>query len=533
MISLGQNLNAAQIEALNDACPLWRTGDYTVRFGWRGIILKGRQMGITTVFLAVWLINVCSRADINAVFIADDDTNSTVAFERVRLMWENLPDEKRPPKRYSNRAELMFSDNRSTFRILTAGSGTPGRSRTVHLLHGSETAFWNNAGTTSSGLFQSVPQPDLGGTILLESTANGTGDLNEETGEYSGGKGAFFAVSYRHAKEERSGFQAVFLPWFLMEEYQAEPVPGTRWTRDEDGREGAPPELARLFRRYGNEEDLAKKFKLTDRQLTWRRKKIDEPGMGLAKFRREYPCDDVEAFATSGQRFFSMWDELTHTRSYTSIEDLEEMYGPVDHYRGGLDWGKSAPFAFHLAAVFGKGKKRRFEVLEECYAPGKTEDEMADMMIAAMERRNLKPAKVPVFGDPSIFPPKAESARVGEYISDKLEAKGLRMYRAPNGHKTTNSAAKDVLTENRYVVQKTCPNLIRTIPLLVVSATDPETFADGEDHAPDAGLRYLVNGEEPPKSAVVAAIPTVGGTNRSGSPKQGARRSSIFVGGRR
>lgn len=524
-INFGANLNEPQKIALDGIAPRWKEGDYTLSEGGRDIILKARQEGMTTLLLGVCFCNVCNQSNRNAVFIADLDENAETAFQKVSHFWEKLPEHKRPRKRFSNRKELVLRDNKSSFRVLTAGGGRVGQSRTIHFLHCSEVSNWPGAPETAPGLFQAVP---ASGYIAMETTAKGDGDYDEQTGEYVGGRGAFFAVEYKRAKASKSGYRAIFLPWHKMQEYRRKPP---EWfieseiLREADNADEAPLDRRRLFARYGDESALVQRFGLDLWQLWWRRCKVDEPGMGLVMFRQEYPSDEPEAFAASGQRFVPLFDPLVggaHVVPYRSLEQLTELYGAPDEIVGGYDWGKSSPYAFELIARWNTGIRRR-EILDECGGPGKTEEEHAVEIKAVIEGRGLRVASVPIFADPSIFGSENEKRRTGEYIEDKLKRAGLKLYRAINDRKTTHAGVRDLVnTPGRLAIQVQCQGLITSMGALETDPKNPEFWVEGgKDHYPDAGVRYGCQSEIPEEAPKTTAIPY--GAILSSGPVGGAK----------
>lgn len=533
-INFGANLNEPQRIALDSIAPGWKEGDLTLRPGGREIILKARQEGMTTLLLAVFFCNICNHGDRNAVFIADLDENAETAFQKVLHFWEKLPEHKRPKKRYSSRKELVLANNKSSFRVLTAGGGRVGQSRTIHFLHCSEVSNWPGAQETAPGLFQAVP---ASGYIAMETTAKGDGEYDEERGEYIGGRGAFFAVEYKRAQAKKSGYNAIFLPWHKMHEYRRTPpdwFTEREVTTEADNQEEADLARRRLFARYGDESALVKRFGLDLPQLWWRRCKIDEPGMGLIMFRQEYPSDEAEAFAASGQRFVPLFDPMlggAHVVPYRSLEELTALYGPPDEIVGGYDWGKSSPYAFELIARWNSGVRRR-EMLDECGGPNKTEEEHAAEIIKVIEGRGLKVSSVPIFCDPSIFGSPNEKNRTGEYIEDKLKRAGLLIYRAINDRKTTHAGVRDLVNSpGRLAIQVQCQELIRAITTLEADPKNPEVWVEGgKDHYPDAGLRYGAQSEIPPEDAgrSIAMPPDldIGGTVRTVNPNQASRPPS-------
>ncbi|MFW5910510.1 MAG: hypothetical protein ACOCUJ_01560 [Thiohalospira sp.] len=116
-----------------------------------------------------------------------------------------------------------------------------------------------------AGLGQAIPSGEAaeGTEIILESTANGVGELFHQT--------------WQAAERGTSEYRPIFVPWYWQEEYRLEPPAG--WEPDED------------------EAAYAEAYGLDAAQLYWRRRKIEDELSGeLWLFRQEYPATPVEAF---------------------------------------------------------------------------------------------------------------------------------------------------------------------------------------------------------------------------------------------
>lgn len=525
LISLGKNLNEVQINILDDVAPRWRHGDCTVRKSLRAYELKARQFGVSTLYLGLYFLGVINNADSHAVVIADNQENTEALFQKAHIFYEHLDEGRRPTKRRSNTRELAFDGLRSTFRVLTAGRKGAGRSRTIQWLHCSEVAFWRDAGTVMGGLMQAVP---AGGCITIESTANGEGSVSAE-GEIIGGEGAFFHVEYQRAVADANGFEARFTPWYSLSSYRAditEPLRRIdpfllRSLESEHGAQEGKRRYLALCKRYlledytdpaaefaalnsgemgdresvPSESEYARRFGLDDGQLLWRRRKIDEPGQGPI-FKQEYPTTQEEAFLVSGAAFFTAWNESEHTCPKRPVLDWWD-------WHGGYDWGTLSPFGFLLGAWSPDG---RVELCEEAYAPGKTEEEQAALIIDRLQERGftkrggwwgIEPQGRPwrrldIHADPSIFPASDVTKRVGVSRAEKFWTLGLHFVPADNNREATNGNARNYMQRpGMLTVQRTCPNLIRTIPLARRDPRKREDFILVDDHMVDTA-RYIL-----------------------------------------
>ena len=115
----------------------------------RLIILKGRQMGITTNEAISWLDDAVIFANQNIGILAQVDKTRDEIFDKVKTAYSRLPDKVvlmdgkeryKPQTRYSTKKELEFLDNHSKIAVITVSRGG-----TWIKLHISEFAFINNA----------------------------------------------------------------------------------------------------------------------------------------------------------------------------------------------------------------------------------------------------------------------------------------------------------------------------------------------------------------------------------------------------
>lgn len=467
--------NGVQVTYLDQLCPLWREGVIDLR-GVREIILKARQFGFSTLIDALFFLMTVNNTDVNTVVMADEAGNTETLFQKMRLFWENLPDNKRPRTRGNSTRHLYFVDIRSKISVITAGSGTAGRSRTIHNLHCSELPHWPDP-SILTGLLPSVP--DDTGNIFFESTANGEDPL--------------FCQEYRKAKKGESDFTSRFFAWWEHEEYQS-PVEGFVRT-DED------ITVANKYdfdRRFGKE--------IADAKLNWRRRKKRSPGQGTL-FGQEYPGDDEEAFLVSGTRFLTEWDTERHCYVPGEIE-VQRHWQRI----GGYDWGIGAPACFLLGAVDPRGGVL---VVDEVYGSDRTDPEQARDVVACLQRNNLKPDQVPIYADPAMWAAKRDQTTGNQIrnVQAFFDA-GLKMIAASNNRLHGWANVKRYLHDSVddracLLVSQSCPNLIRTAPLMIRAKANPEDMETKmvDDHGWDTA-RYLLSAKPRP-SLVDAPTPKV------------------------
>lgn len=239
----------------------------------RYIILKARQLGMSTLSEAILTCLTITHHHSNALIIAHDSEGTRNIFEMTKRYIEHMPDALKPSQRYSNAKELVFnrpdgSGLDSSIRILTANNKEGARSSTNRYVHLSELAFWTDPETAMTAIMQTVPN-DNETLVIIESTANG----------YN-----YFHDLWVKAERGENDFTPLFFPWY------AEP----KYTMKYDGFELTP-----------YEEDIKVKYGLSNNQLQWRRWCIANNCHGDEKlFRQEYPITPEEAFILSGNSVF-------------------------------------------------------------------------------------------------------------------------------------------------------------------------------------------------------------------------------------
>lgn len=265
----------------------------------RMLVPKGRQLGVSTYIGGRFYHIVTHGRGLRAFILTHRDQATASLFEMAKRFHENCPQIMRPQIKASNAAELLFGRLDSGYKVATAKAQGVGRGETLQLFHGSEVAFWQNAGDHATGALQAVP--DAPGTeIILESTGNGIGGL-------------FYAYCQR-AIQGIGGWEVCFLPWFWHDEYQTEPPGG--WL--------CPDEWQRYADLHG----------LTRAQVYWAylknialSEKTDaDPDVPGWRFRQEYPATLDEAFQLAADGSFINPDHVLAARR-TQLEP--DPYAPL------------------------------------------------------------------------------------------------------------------------------------------------------------------------------------------------------------
>ena len=231
----------------------------------RNIVLKARQLGITTYVAARFFVQTITRPGTMTVQVAHDQESAEEIFKIVHRFWENLPNAMKRGALTRSRAnvrQMVFPRLDSEYRVATAADVNAGRGLTIHNLHCSEVARWlRDPAEALASLRAAVPAD---GDIVLESTPNGAGGV--------------FYEEWQHANE--TGYTRHFFPWWYDDEY-----------RDRAGAERVRPLTP-------EEQELVLSAGLSDEQIAWRRTNRAQLRKLAAQ---EYAEDPISCFLASGE----------------------------------------------------------------------------------------------------------------------------------------------------------------------------------------------------------------------------------------
>ncbi|ADL07762.1 hypothetical protein [Thermosediminibacter oceani] len=269
------------------------------------IVLKSRQLGITTFSIAYCLWLVCNKPNITTMILSYNLESTQHIFERLKAMYYSIPDQYKPKIKRDNKMEL-FLENGSRVIVKIAGNKELGRSFTCEYIHCSEFAFWTDYAQEKGllGLENSLAKnPDS--KIILESTANG---LNE-----------FYNI-YRKASKGESKYKAFFFNWFENKElFREEYKLAEEWWKAQNH--------GQRFSRKDLEKDEIPLFEAGAQlqQICWRRWKLQD--MTLEQFQQEYPSTPEEAFLSTNVGVFSMQKILERMNYLPLPLQKEELQG--------------------------------------------------------------------------------------------------------------------------------------------------------------------------------------------------------------
>lgn len=244
----------------------------------RDDIVKGGQMGFTTMFAAIWTVKFLLVPNAWCVQISYESEATKRLFERVQFFLSHLPDWLQPFYKPGVESSSSISNEvvNSRFYIGTAGSKAFGRGDTIHYFHGSEVSRWDGEGRLFTNIIRAMPLNDPNTWAVKESTANGQGNWHH--------------TEWQREKMGLSEFTPHFIPYFKDPTYRVEGAV----------LEDKSEEELRYQRRFPE---------ITDEVLAWRRKMIGSMSSEAGRtpeemFKQEFPTDDQEAFLFSGNPVF-------------------------------------------------------------------------------------------------------------------------------------------------------------------------------------------------------------------------------------
>jgi hypothetical protein len=267
------------------------------RRGERNIVLKARQMGLTTWAAARFFLKTITQPGTLTLEVAHTQEAAEEIFRIVHRFLDWLPEELREGPLRTSRAnvrQIVFPEMDAQYRVVSAGDRNAGRGLTVQNLHCSELARWpGDPAETLAGLRAAMAP---GAELILESTPDGVGGCFHEEWQKAGETGMV-----RH-----------FFPWWMERRYRAKAVDAASLTEEE--------------------QDLRTRKRLDLEQIGFRRQ-IRADFRGLA--RQEYAEDEESCFLASGDSVFELsaiearWRTMMAPSELRQNGDLEIWLPPL------------------------------------------------------------------------------------------------------------------------------------------------------------------------------------------------------------
>ena len=281
----------------------------------RVIVDKARQIYASTLYNADgYQQEYFAASPHHRVLVTDLDSKTRSLFRANEYFSALMPDDWKPAymHNHSNNS-ILYPESGALLEGFTARTKGVGRSNTIHYLHLSECAFYDNWPSINEGLLQTVP--DLPGTtIIYESTANGFDQgfhphwvtswewaqdvvkrWNREHPDRQ--VSDHYELLFREGYWDGSYFP-LFFSWKNMKKYRRDPtLEGLTWRSASKVERG-----------------LAEMHGVTLENLAWRRYKIRSDYKGsriytddqdaCVSFQQEYPLTWEESFVTKSRSVF-------------------------------------------------------------------------------------------------------------------------------------------------------------------------------------------------------------------------------------
>ena len=254
------------------------------------IILKARQLGMSTLFEALLVHRVIFTPFTTAMVASDEEPNAAHLFDMAERIYDNLPWWMRPMKTFHvKNKEMVFGDIDSEFicrwgRSMgggkqtgqSMGRGQIGRGWTIPLFHISELATWENPQQLDESFFATVP------------VSNASFGALESTGR---GRHNWWHQRWETSVKGLGRFVPIFIPWFAETHTYRRPAP--------PGWQPLPETLHHAEAAKAISHRWCRRTMTLDRdQLFWwesEKRDYEERGV-LAKFLAEYCADPMDAF---------------------------------------------------------------------------------------------------------------------------------------------------------------------------------------------------------------------------------------------
>ena len=236
--------------------------------GQRNIVLKARQMGLTTWVAGRFFLKTITQPGTLTLEVAHTQEAAEEIFRIVHRFVDWLPDRARKGAlrtARSNVRQIVFPRIDAQYRVVSAADRNAGRGLTVQNLHCSEIARWpGDAAEILAGLRAALAP---GAEMVLESTPQGVGGCFHE----------------EWLKADETGMVRHFFPWWMEPAYRAKAVSEASLTVEERA----------LMAKHG----------LDLEQIGYRRQ-IRADFRGLA--RQEFAEDEESCFLASGESMFEL-----------------------------------------------------------------------------------------------------------------------------------------------------------------------------------------------------------------------------------
>ncbi|PHF33210.1 DNA packaging protein [Bacillus toyonensis] len=294
-----------KLKKINDDPILWlrnfvkittNTGDYIPfvvndqqkqfidEMGRFNVIAKARQIGFSTMSLALCLWMAMNRSRTNYLIVSYKAESSTSLFDKLKMMYDDLPHDKfKFPKDVQNNRGQMKFDNGSSITLATAGGKDVGRGTTYEYILLSEFAFYENQDSILLSAEQALAKSKTS-KLVIETTSNGFNTYQK---------------LFDNAYKENSKYKAFFFPFYsssYAKQFKDDYDEAEAWYKENNKGKRLTKDDLEQDELYLYEQGA------TLKQLMWRRWKLLD--MTLQQFYQEFPATPMESFISSGLNVF-------------------------------------------------------------------------------------------------------------------------------------------------------------------------------------------------------------------------------------
>ena len=250
------------------------------------IVLKGRQMGFSTLFEADYLLDAMILPNLRVITVTQNEDVIPLFSSYYRAMWEHLPEvieiggtqiAFRSPMEVDNVRAMKFA-NGSEIDVVSSGGIRSVRGSPYHRALLTEVGIWDAEFAADVKAAVVGAMPPQGSRIVMESTAHG------QTG--------MFWEEWNAAINHDSIYRPHFYHWSLDPDYHYSP----------DSPE-VPPLVAKKPLTT-SEQNLMKQYSLTFEHILYHRVQVLK--MGQLKCQQEFPNNPFEAFIATGGSIFTL-----------------------------------------------------------------------------------------------------------------------------------------------------------------------------------------------------------------------------------
>lgn len=247
------------------------------------VSLKGRQLGITTICLALDLYWSFKHKGMSGSLVTHDEETREMFRSTLTMYMAGLPNKWKQPVESHNRTQLVFG-NRSRFAYQVAGTRKNtklGKGKALTFLHCTEVSEYGDEEGMAS-LEASLAENNPNRLFIYESTAQGYNH---------------FTDMWEDAKEAQSQC-AIFVGWWRNQFYRKKKG-SNEYRVYWDGK------LSHEERKWVKDIKTLYDFDIDDEQIAWWRWNIAEKTRDEQLMYQNFPPTEDYAFIKTGSNFFS------------------------------------------------------------------------------------------------------------------------------------------------------------------------------------------------------------------------------------